>query len=145
MPTTILAATKMAVNITTGYGAGKKVGVAIYPDADGGTAIADSGSLTGSSTPPETAGVRTVTGLTAFDLTGGITYRVCFCATATGGAYAAPNWTATTGFAALQNAIVASVGRAANDCDANATPPATTGAITPDTTMAPPFVLVSSE
>src|SRR5437773_2220119 len=114
MPTTIIGATKMAVNITIGFGAGKKVGVAIYPDSNGGSAIANSGSLSGGATPPETAGVLTVISLPAFDMTAGITYRVCFCGTSTTGAYAAPNWAS---FADLQNAIVASVGRAANDCD----------------------------
>ena len=53
--------------------------------------------------------------------------------------------TVTTGFAALQNAFVASVGRAANDCDANAFPPGTTGVITGNAAFAPPFILVSSE
>src|SRR5437868_14544314 len=52
-PMTILSATKLAVNITTGYGAGKKVGFAIYPDLDGGPAIATSGSVAGSGVPPE--------------------------------------------------------------------------------------------
>src|SRR5947207_356223 len=92
-PMTILGATKLAVNITTGYGAGKKVGFAIYPDLDGGPAIATSGSVAGSGTPPETSGIATATGLTAFDLTGGVTYRACFCASSTAGAYAGPKWT----------------------------------------------------
>src|SRR5437773_11953204 len=67
MPMTILGATKLAVNITTGYGAGKKVGFAIYPDLDGAGPIATSGSVAGSGTPPETAGIRSVTGLIGLD------------------------------------------------------------------------------
>ena len=37
-------------------------------------------------------------------MTGGLTYRACWCATGASGSYAAPAWTITTGFAALQNA-----------------------------------------
>jgi len=145
MPTTILGATKLAVNITTGYGAGKKVGFAIYPDLDGAPPIFTSGSVSGSGTPPETAGALSVTGLAPDGLTGGVTYRALFCASGAAGAYAGPKWTSGTGFAALQNAFVVSVGSATNPCDADATPPATTGALIANTAFVPPFLLVSVE
>jgi hypothetical protein len=145
MPTTILGATKLAVNVTTGYGAGKKVGFAIYPDVDGGPAIATSGSVGGAGVAPEIAGIVKATGLTAFDLTGSVTYRACFCASGTAGAYAGPKWVSGTGFAHLQNAFVVSVGSTTNACDANATPPATTGALVGNETFAPPLMMVSSE
>src|SRR6266478_1667654 len=42
---TKLGSTKIAANVTTGFGAGKHVGFAIYPDLDAGTPIATSGAV----------------------------------------------------------------------------------------------------
>src|SRR5437762_12516993 len=117
-------ATKLAVNIRTGYGGGVLGGWALYPDDDALPPLAKAGAVDVS-----LAGVKTVTGLTPFATSGGNTYRACFCATANTGTYFAPKWTATTGTAALMNAFSAVVGRAANDCDASANPPASTGVI----------------
>ncbi len=127
-------ATKLAVNIKTGYGGGVLGGWALYPDDDALPPLASVGAVDVS-----LAGIKTATGLTPFSTSGGTTYRACFCATANSGTYFAPKWTATTGTAALMNAFSAVVGRASNDCDASANPPASTGAIAADPSLAPPL------
>ena len=135
-PTHALGLTRVAVNVTTGFGVGKVVGWALYPDLDAGTALFSVGNQ------PAAVAAPVVATVTAFDVTGGVTYRDCICATGTAGAYAAPHWLPDgISVAALQNSFVASVGTAANPCDVNGNPPATTGAITPDDTLAPPFVV----
>ena len=68
-----------------------------------------------------------------------------YCASGTAGAYAGPKWTSGLGVAFLLNAFVVKVGSTVNMCDANATPPATTGAMVGNETFAPPYVLVSAE
>jgi hypothetical protein len=128
--------TTTLVNVTTGFGGGAVVGWAIYPDLDAGTAIMSTGNNAAAVSSPVTATVS------AFSLTAGLTYRLCFCATNATGAYAAPHWTASTGVALLLNSFVASVGTAANQCDTSANPPGTTGAISANSALAPPLVVV---
>jgi len=139
MPMTIIGATKLAANVTTGYGVGKKVGMAIYPDNDGASAVASAGNIAA-----DVAQIVTATGLTAFDLTGGVTYRDCWCATSAAGTFANPHWE-TNGVGILLNSFVVKIGTAANACDANATPPASTGVLSANAAFAPPFLVVSSE
>ena len=134
-----MVSTKLAANVTTGYGVGKKVGMAIYPDNDGSAPMVSVGNIAA-----DVAQVVTATGLTPFDLTGGVTYRDCWCATSAAGTYANPRWI-TNGVGILLNSFVEKIGTAANACDANATPPATTGVISPNAAFGPPFLLVSAE
>src|SRR5437764_15442803 len=69
MPDTILSMNRVSVNITTGFGDAVVMGFALYPDLDGGTAIFSSGG----SLPASGSGVVSAA-VTAFDLTGGVTY-----------------------------------------------------------------------
>ena len=139
MVNSITSATKLAANVTTGYGGSNKAGFALYPDLDGGPKL-----LTIDSAAASSPGIKTQTGQTPASFTGGVTYRACACATGNAGAYAGPSWPGPF-FPALQNAFVISVGRAGNDCDPNAVPPSTTGALVADTTLAPPTLLISVE
>lgn len=139
MVNSISNATKLAANVTTGYGGSNKFGAALYPDLDNGPK-----QLTIDSAAAASPGVKFQTGQTPASFTGGVTYRACACATGNAGAYAGPAWSGPY-FPALQNAFVLSVGRAGNDCDPNGVPPSTTGAITADTAMAPPTLLISVE
>ena len=139
MVNSINNATKLAANVTTGYGGSNKFGAAIYPDLNNGVK-----QLTIDSAAAASPGIKTQTGQTPASFTGGVTYRACACATGNAGAYAGPSWPGPF-FPALQNAFVLSVGRAGNDCDPNGVPPSTTGALVADTTLAPPTLLISVE
>lgn len=140
MPTTILNATKLAANVTVGYGAGGIINAMIFPDIDAAAPLAATGPLDATA-----AGVKVATGLPAFSLTAGLTYRACLCAETNTGGYAAPKWVVTTGFGALQNAFVASVGFASNSCGGGALAPGSTGPILADAARLPPLLMVSVE
>ena len=141
----IANARKLAGRVSTGYGGTVKVGMAIYPDLDNGPVqLKISSGDAFSDVDASTARVVREPNQTPASFTAGNTYRACACATGNAGAYAGPNW-AGPYFPAMQNAFVASVGRAGNDCDPNGVPPSTTGVITPNTAMAPPILLISVE
>jgi hypothetical protein len=133
-PFSMTNATKLAQGIT---GGSSTCGAAIYPDSDSGTALA---SISGSCA---SQGVFSATGLTAFSLSAGVAYRVCTCATATSGSYAAiiDNNTAGGRTADMLNTFGSRIGTAANNCSAGV-PPSTTGVITPSNAFQPPLTLV---
>jgi hypothetical protein len=126
--------TKIGFGITGAVTSGT-CGAAIYEDDNAGAQLA------------ETVGACTSTGIVSdtvasFDIVEGETYRVCVCTSGTNGSYLAVSTNATAGY--LPDLLIefsASNGYAANACSSG-DPDTTTGAITADHTVRPPFALV---
>ena len=133
-----IAATKFAGRVTVGVAAAVS-GFGIYPDSDGGAALA---TLTGATTSG--SGVTlSATGLSTISLTAGTPYRVCFCSTSTGVNYlgVAENFTGTGDLPSLLNAVSTTIGTAAHGCTVGVPPTVTgTGALTISTVFAPPVI-----
>ena len=129
--------TKFAGDVYTAD-AGSTTGFGIYPDANGGTALA---TVSGSS-----AAIAVITG-TGFSipLVVGTYYRICACTTSTLVRYTSARTLVAGGtFASqndLMNAATPMIGTAANACTAGV-PPSTTGAITANNNVAIPIVLI---
>lgn len=136
--TASMTATKL-VGMVEALGA-TTAGVAIYPDSDGGTEL---GEAVASVTNDGGAGTRIpATGL-SMTFVEGTTYRVCICVDNV--TLALPLESQHGGGVAIQwpylNAGTTVVGHAANTCTTG-NPPATTGALTADTSTPLPLVLV---
>lgn len=124
---TVSAATKMAWSIG-GVAASTACSVTLY-NADGTTIIRTSGAKDCSTQDT----IISATGLSAFTVTRGTTYRECWCNNGTSGQYrsALSGWTSFTGleFDLHNSANATRQGIAANACTAGAAP-STTGTVT---------------
>lgn len=120
-----------------GAAAGSTSGCGIYPDSNGGTALA---TVSGSTV---SAATLSVTGQT-INLTAGTRYRICVCSTSTSAIYLEVNDSPATGhLPQMLNAatLPTTMGTGANACTSGA-PPSTTGAITGATTFRIPVLLI---
>ena len=108
-------------------------GWAIYPDADGGTALA---STSASCT---TAGAKVAT-VSSYTIVAETDYRVCYCSSATTGNFLGVD-NASGELNKLTNAFNVKTGAAANSCTSGA-PPSTTGALSTDGTCSIPVLAV---
>ena len=119
-----------ATTLAAGFSgiAATSCGLAVYPDADAGTALA-SGSA-----PCTTRGIVRITGL-SYTLDAGTTYRWCLCAPGSQNYLGA---VALTGrMTALLRAFTSSVVATGNLCTAGV-PPTTTGPLTGVSTLGAP-------
>jgi hypothetical protein len=135
-PVGITDATTMFFRTGTGSGSGT-MGLAYYT-ADGSTQIREATAAYTTSNENITA-----SGLSAFTLTAGTTYRQCHCSSSGSGSYIDVPISEPVG-AAFANAVGAHWGTAANACSSG-DPPATTGTITPDDGIGPMLILLSAE
>lgn len=135
----ITNATKIGWSMDSG--ASTACSVTIY-DAGGANIVRTSGTKNCSSASAPIS----ATGLTAFSLTAGNQYRLCWCNNGTtGGLRSVSGWTSTTGLEVdLHNVFTTHIGRAANDCTAGAAP-SSTGSLTADIFLRPPLVLLGTD
>lgn len=108
-----------SIEIEVSGAAGTSSSLTIY-SSGGAAVIATTGVQNWSST-----GVKTITGLTAFDLVAGTQYRMCWCRDGTGGTLRSATNATLTVIGGWHNALATHMGTAANTCTTGSAPSST--------------------